>query len=164
VALFSQDLADQSLDPLPGWVIAEDDALAADGDRFPPEQALSLISGAAHHFVSSSFANQPAFLQREGDPFVEIHHLDAAARKIEDGDVVIVENGRGWCELRAVVTDKIRAGVLASPKGRWSKLGDGRNVNWMTSDALGDFAGQSTFHSSWVWLRKKRQSGNGQLK
>jgi hypothetical protein len=26
-------------------------------------------------------------------------------------------------------------------------------VNWTTSDALGDFAGQSTFHSNRVWLR-----------
>ena len=93
-------------------------------------------------------------MQREGVPFVEIHPLDAAARDIEDGDMVILQNGRGWCELRAVVTEKIRTGVLASPKGRWSKLSNGRNVNWITTDALGDMAGQSTFHSSRVWLRK----------
>ena len=49
---------------------------------------------------------------------------------------------------------------MAAAKGRWSKHGDGRgaprNVNWTTSDALGDFAGQSTFHSNRVWLRKER--------
>ncbi len=84
---------------------------------------MFLISGAAHHFVSSSFANHPDFLQREGDPFVEINPQDAASRRIENGDLVILENGRGWCELRAVVTDNVRPGVLASPKGRWSKNG-----------------------------------------
>ncbi len=161
VMLFSQDLADQGLDPLPGWVDKEDDALAFDRERFPQEEALYLLSGAAHHFVSSSFANQPDFLQREGVPFVEIHLQDATSRDIQDGDMVVLENGRGWCELRAVVTEKVRPGVLASPKGRWSKLSSGRNVNWITSDALGDMAGQSTFHSSRVWLRRKPVSSNG---
>ena len=47
----------------------------------------------------------------------------------------------------------VRPGVVASPKGRWSTHYGGRNVNWTTSDALGDFAGQSTFHSNRVWLR-----------
>jgi len=162
MALFSQDMADQGLDPLPGWVDKEDDGLAFDSEQFPQEEALFLVSGAAHHFVSSSFANQPEFLQREGAPFVEIHHQDAAFRDIKNGDVVLLENGRGWCELRAVVTDKIRPGVLASPKGRWSKKSGGRNVNWITSDALGDMAGQSTYHSSRVWLRRKPAAGNGQ--
>jgi hypothetical protein len=41
-----------------------------------------------------------------------------------------------------------------SPKGRWAKLDGGRNVNWTTSDALADMAGQSTFHSNRVWLRR----------
>jgi anaerobic selenocysteine-containing dehydrogenase len=67
--------------------------------------------------------------------------------------MVVVENGRGCCTLRAVVTDAVRPGVAASPKGRWSKLLGDRNVNWTTSDALGDIAGQSTFHSNRVWLR-----------
>jgi anaerobic selenocysteine-containing dehydrogenase len=119
-----------------------------------------LITGAAHHFVTSSLANQASLLDREGTPFVEIHPDDAAARGISEGDTVIVENKRGWCKLRAVVTGAVRPGVLASPKGRWAKFdpfrnGDGgRNVNWTTSDALADMAGQSTFHSNQVWVRK----------
>ena len=67
---------------------------------------------------------------------------------------MLVENGRGSVRLRAVVTDAVRPGVLASPKGRWAKLSGGRNVNWTTSDALGDLAGQSTFQSNRVWLRR----------
>jgi hypothetical protein len=34
-------------------------------------------------------------------------------------------------------------------------MGNGRNVNWTTSDVLGDLAGQSTFHTNRVWLRKR---------
>jgi anaerobic selenocysteine-containing dehydrogenase len=99
-------------------------------------------------------ANQASLLEREGTPFVEIHPADAAVRGITTGETVVVENERGWCKLRAVVTDAVRPGVLASPKGRWAKLDGGRNVNWTTPDALADLAGQSTFHTNQVWLRR----------
>lgn len=155
VELYSHALADMGLDPLPGWVEWEDDGGVSDAanKRFDPGEALQLVTGAAHHFVSSSLANQESLRQREGEPFVEVHPADAAFRGIVDGERVIVENGRGWCALTAVVTEAVRPGVLASPKGRWSKNNGGRNVNWTTSDALADMAGQSTFHSNRVWLR-----------
>jgi anaerobic selenocysteine-containing dehydrogenase len=129
--------------------------------RFPAQDALHLITPAAHHFVTSSLGNGRSQLRGEGPPTIEIHPDDAAARGIAHGDDVVVENGRGCVTLRAVVTDGVRPGVVAAPKGRWGKLGDGRgqrrNVNWTTSDALGDFAGQSTFHSNKVWLRPARR-------
>jgi anaerobic selenocysteine-containing dehydrogenase len=150
VELYSQRLADTGSDPLPGGF----DERGDDDYWSEPAQALHLVTGAAHHFVSSSLASQAGLLQREGTPFVEIHPIDAAARGVATGDWVIIENGRGWCRLRAVVTDAVRPGVVASPKGRWSKLAGGRNVNWTTSDALADMAGQSTFHSNRVWIRR----------
>jgi anaerobic selenocysteine-containing dehydrogenase len=154
VELFSQALADEGVDPLPGRFVDRNDA-----DGGPPEwdrsAGLELLTGAAHHFVSSSLASQPGLLKGEGPPFVHIHPEDARARKIADGDIVILENARGWCQLRAVLTTDCRAGVLVSPKGRWSKLNEGGpNVNWTTPDALGDLAGQSTFHSNRVWIRR----------
>ncbi len=156
VELFSQTLADEGVDPLPGCFDGgEDDGNLADlASRLDPSAALNLVTGAAHHFVSSSLASQPGLLKGEGPAFVEIHPADAAARGISHGDTVVVENGRGRCRLRAVVTDAVRPGVLVSPKGRWSKLNGGRNVNWTTPDALADMAGQSTFHSNKVWLRR----------
>ncbi len=156
VELYCQALADQGLDPLPGWTPRADDGFSGGeqkNGRFPSNEALALISAAGHYFVTSSLANQPGLLKRAGEPFVEIHPTDATARGIRHGEQVIVENGRGWCELRAVVTEAVRPGVAASPKGRWSRLGNGRNINWTTSDALGDMAGQSTFHSNQVWIR-----------
>jgi hypothetical protein len=45
----------------------------------------------------------------------------------------------------------VAPGVAVSPKGRWASLSpDGRTVNWLTSDAIADLAGQSTFHSNLV--------------
>jgi anaerobic selenocysteine-containing dehydrogenase len=156
VELFSQALADQGIDPLPGSFTEEQDDGGAAGAAggWDPAQALSLVTGASHHFVSSSLASQAGLLKNAGTPFVEIHPADAAARGIGDGDAVVVENARGGCRLRAVVTAAVRPGVVVSPKGRWAKLDGGRNVNWTTPDALGDMAGQSTFHSNRVWLRR----------
>lgn len=113
-----------------------------------------LISGAAHHFVSSSLANVPKLAALEGTPYVEINPEDAAARGIADGDDVVVENARGWCRLRAVVTDDVPPGVAVSPKGFWGiHSPEGRNINNTTSAALADLAGQSTFHSNLVEIR-----------
>jgi anaerobic selenocysteine-containing dehydrogenase len=162
VELYSQTIAEMGLDPLPGWTDVIDsggqDGAAMNGrlqnNRFPAEEALTLLSPASHHFTTSTFANQAGMLAREGEPFVEIHPDDAARYNIQPDELVRLENGRGYCELRAKITDGVRRGVVASPKGRWNKWGNGRTVNWLTSDALGDMAGQSTFHSSRVWLRR----------
>ena len=162
VELYCARLAADGHDPLPGYTGEFDDGepeASPDPARFRTENALSLISPAAHHFVTSSLANGPSQLRGEGTPFVEIHPDDAASRGIRHGMAVAVENGRGCVILRAVVTEGVRPGVVASPKGRWAKLYGGRNVNWTTSDALGDFAGQSTFHSNRVWLRVAEEAG-----
>lgn len=154
VELFSERLAQQGLDPLPGW------SDNPDMDAVPPgcaaEDALELITPAAHHFVTSTFANQTDLLRREGEPLIELHPADAEARGIAAGTPVLVHNTRGWCVLRAVLTDAVRPGVAASPKGFWSKRNGGRNVNWTTPDALADMAGQSTFHTNRVWVSPAR--------
>lgn len=160
VELYSEAMARQGLDPLPGWRPSTDETGPAPEQPAPAAEPLSLITAAAHHFVTSSFGNQTGLLDRERAPFLEIHPADAAARQINDGDLVVIENERGWCKLQAVVSDAVRPGVIASPKGRWAKLdpfrngAGGRNVNWTTSDELADMAGQSTFHSNRVWVRR----------
>ncbi|GAB4217512.1 MAG: molybdopterin oxidoreductase family protein [Roseiflexaceae bacterium] len=148
VELFCAAMLNEGQDPLPDYRPPQEFA-AAEGTG-----KLTLISGASHHFVSSSFGNQPSLRQKEGEPFVEINPTDAAARGITNGQPVVVENARGWCRLRAVITEDVPPGVLVAPKGHWARLSpDGRNVNWTTPDALGDLAGQSTFHSNLVEVR-----------
>ncbi|MCB0182594.1 MAG: molybdopterin oxidoreductase family protein, partial [Anaerolineae bacterium] len=112
-------MAQTGLDPLPGWEERTEDF---DPPAEPPASGpLDLVSAAAHHFVTSSMANQEALLAREGTPFLEMHPTDAAERGISEGQVVIIENGRGWCKLRAVISEAVRPGVVASPKGFWSR-------------------------------------------
>lgn len=151
VELYAQALADQGLDPLPGRFV---DGMDVDGGFGPESESFCLITAASHHFVSSSFANQQGLLKNAGAAIVEIHPDDAMACGVRNGDVVEIVNGRGSCRLHAIVTDRVRRGVLVSPKGRWAKHNGGSNVNWTTPDTLADFNGQSTFHGNRVWVRK----------
>jgi biotin/methionine sulfoxide reductase len=50
---------------------------------------------------------------------VWLHPDDAAARDISDGDIVRLYNKRGACLAGAVVTDRIRAGVVRLSTGAW---------------------------------------------
>jgi anaerobic selenocysteine-containing dehydrogenase len=122
VELYARALADLGADPLPGrFAGGEDDGgVPAGAPEWPMGESLWLLTGASHHFVSSSLASQAGLLERAGEPFVEIHPEDAAARGIADGEAVVVANGRGECRLRAVLTDAVRPGVVVSPKGRWA--------------------------------------------
>jgi anaerobic selenocysteine-containing dehydrogenase len=143
-------LAAVGLDPLPEYIVPAEFADRADGDT-----RLTMITAAAHHFVSSSLANVPSLLAKEGAiPWIEIHPDDARRRGIIHGAMVVVTNTRGACQLRAVISENVAPGVVVAPKGRWqSHSVDGHNVNWTTSDALADLAGQSTFHSNLVEIR-----------
>jgi len=146
VELRCDRLAEQGLDPLPSYTPPAEYA-----DLEPDDERLMLVTGAAHHFVSSSMANQPKLEQKEGVPFLEIHPADAAKRGIEDGDDVIVSNRRGWTLLRAIVTDDAQPGVVACPKGRWGQRSPGgHGINWTTSDDLGDTGTHATFQTNLV--------------
>ena len=160
VELRCEAMVAQGLDPLPEYIppaefVVDERRKTNDESDMTSSSSIVLISGASHHFVSSSLANQPSLMAKEGTPFVEICPSDAAARAIIDGDMVIIENARGSCRLRAVVTSNVPPGVAVAPKGQWARLSpDGRNINWTTSDALADLAGQSTFHSNLVEIRR----------
>ncbi len=144
-------LVSSGLDALPTYALPAEFAAAQPDD-------LILITGAPHHFVSGSLGNQASLRQKEGSPFIEINPHDAAARGIRDGMQIVVSNARGSCQLRAVITDDVLPGVVVAPKGHWGAFSpDGRNVNWTTSDAIADLAGQSTFHSNLVRLTVQTQ-------
>lgn len=153
VELYSEPLAKRfGIDPLPGWVDSPDTEPAPAGED--PAEALELLSPAPHHFVSSSFANIDQLVRREGEPTLQLNPRDAEPRSIHTDDSVIILNRRGWLRLRAVVTDDVRPGVAVTYKGFWAKRHGGRNVNWTTPDTLADIAGQSTFHTNRVWVKK----------
>jgi anaerobic selenocysteine-containing dehydrogenase len=150
VELRSEAMRDVGLDPLPDWRSAAEYAGWTPG----ADDRLALISAAAHHFTSSSFANVPSLVKREGTPYIELNPEDAAARAITDGMEVEVSNARGSLRLRAVIIENAPRGVVVAPKGRWQNLSpDGQGINNTTSDALSDLAGGATFHDNLVTVQ-----------
>ncbi|NMG75319.1 molybdopterin-containing oxidoreductase family protein [Aromatoleum diolicum] len=150
---FSASLAQQGLDPLPAWVPPHESpvsnpALAA---RYP----LAMISPPARNFLNTSFANMPRFLQQEGSPKLEIHPDDAARRGIAAGERVRIFNDRGAFHAQAVITERVRCGLVVCPSIWWRKLsGDGENANAVTSAALTDIGGGPTFYDCLVEVAK----------
>ena len=119
-------------------------ALAA---RYP----LAMISPPARHFLNSSFVNVKSLRSIEGEPLVELHPDDAAARGITDGTMVRVFNDRGSYRCKAAVGVRARAGVVNGLGVWWRKLGaDGSNVNELTSQRLTDIGRGPTFYDCLV--------------
>jgi hypothetical protein len=72
----------------------------------------------------------PLQQRRSGPPTLLIHPDDAAPRRIAAGDEVRVQNARGSFFAIAEVSDRVRPGVVASPKGRWPRDSkEGATVN-----------------------------------
>ncbi|AYH45820.1 molybdopterin oxidoreductase family protein [Azoarcus sp. DN11] len=149
----SESLARDGFDPLPNWVPPHESpvsnpALAA---RYP----LAMISPPARNFLNSSFANLPRFREQEGGPKLELHPDDAAQRGISAGERLRIFNDRGAFHAQAVVTERVRPGVVVCPSVWWRKLsGDGENANAVTSPALTDIGGGPTFYDCLVEVAK----------
>ena len=95
------------------------------------------------------------WLDVEGEPALELHPGDAAARGIADGDRVRVFNDRGSLTLRARVNGKPRRGVVVAPSVWWKKYSsDGRNANDLTSQRIADLGGAATFYDCLVEVER----------
>jgi anaerobic selenocysteine-containing dehydrogenase len=118
--------------------------------RYP----LALISPPAHEFLNSSFVNVASLRRSAGKPTIEIHAQDAAERDITMGDRVAIYNDRGTFTAEAVVTDRVRPGVVSAPSVWWPKLTTDRaNANHTTSEAITDVGAGATFYDNMVEVR-----------
>lgn len=143
--IYSATLAAQGLLPLPDY---QEDEPAADPD------ALHLITAHPHDFVNSSFV-PPARAGGWGKrPVLMLNPADAAARGLEDGDLVRATSSQGEAILPLTVSTTIRQGAAyiqglvdpTAPPG-WS-------VNFLTSQRLSDFGGGSTFSDNQIQVHK----------
>lgn len=151
VEFYSEQAVARGYDSLPGWEPEAETTVGRAVSASAADEALPLLCPAAHHFVSSSFANVGTLKRKEVAPTLRIHPQDAEARGIRSGQLVRVSNERGWCRLVADVSEEVRPGMLATTTVWWPKFSpDGRNVNWTTSDRLADFNGGSTFYTNLV--------------
>jgi len=117
-------------------------APAADG-------TLELISAAQHYLLNSTFARGPRAASA-GEPSVVMHPADAAERGVREGALVELRNERGAFTARAVVSDAVRRGVAATPKGFWPAAPGAPTVNAVTADRPSDLGDGATFHDTRV--------------
>jgi anaerobic selenocysteine-containing dehydrogenase len=144
--LYSAALEAQGVDPLPFY------SPPAEG---PAAGELQFISPPARNFLNSSFAHLKRFRDLEGEPRLEMHAADAAARGIRDGDYVRVFNARGSLRLRARVNDKPRPGVVVAPSVWWKKHAPDRgNANNLTAQRTTDLGGGATFYDCRVQVER----------
>ena len=115
--------------------------------RYP----LAMISPPARHFLNSSFVNVKSLRAIEGEPLLEMHADDAAARGLASNCMVRVFNDRGEYRCKLEVSARARPGVVNGLGIWWRKLGaDGTNVNEVTSQALTDIGRAPTFYDCLV--------------
>ncbi len=156
---YSETLAAQGYDPLPGYVAADESRHSPLAKKFP----LELLPRKNDNFMNSTFAGLPFHQAMEAthSGVLEMHPDDAEARGIADGDAVEVFNDRGKIPLRAKVGASVPAGVAASRLG-WNKLTrDGQGVNSLTSETLTDLGGGPTFYSTLVEVRRVQPDRSG---
>jgi len=136
------------LDPLPDYIAPHEDTRSHAALRYP----LAMISPPARNFLNSSFVNVASLRATEGEPWLDIHPEDAAARGIAADSYVRVFNDRGSLQLRARVTDRARRGVVVALSVWWRKLSkDGKNANELTSsDTLTDIGNAPIFYDCLV--------------
>jgi anaerobic selenocysteine-containing dehydrogenase len=136
------------LDALPDYIAPLEDTRSELAKRYP----LAMISPPARNFLNSSFVNVESLRAAEGEPWLDVHPQDAAARGIADGRYVRVFNERGSLELRARVTDRARPGLVVALSVWWKKLTrDGKNANELTnSDTLTDVGRAPIFYDCLV--------------
>lgn len=147
----SPRLAALGHDPLPDYVAPHESPHDA---RFAARYPLAMISPPARNFLNSTFVNVESLRAAEGEPQLEIHPEDAAARGVADGGLVRVFNDRGSLELKACVTERARPGVVVALSVWWKKLTrDGKNANELTSQRLTDLGGGPTFYDALVEVR-----------
>ncbi len=151
--LYSESLERQGLDPLPFYNPPAE--LPSSNPQLARKYPLNFLSPPARNFLNSSFANMKRFRDELGEPSLELHPEDAAARKIADGDRVRVFNDRGSLTLRARVNGKPRRGVVVAPSVWWKKFArDGRNANDLTSQRTADLGGAATFYDCLVEVER----------
>lgn len=151
IELFSEALAAQGIDPLPGFVPPAE-------SRHTKQSAypLEFLPRKADNYMNSTFANLPGHQRMEAGHMnlLEMHADDAASRGINEGDAVEIFNDRGSLTMTAHVNGSVPRGVVAS-RLNWNKLSSGgHNSNLLTSQRLTDFGGGPTFYSTLVEVRK----------
>jgi anaerobic selenocysteine-containing dehydrogenase len=143
--LFSLALQERGLDPLP----------AIGESPRPSGDELQLLSAKTLHFLNSGYAQSERHVRREGRLWIDVHPEDAARRRLTAGELIRVENARGFLIAECRVSDRVPPGTVWMPFGGFGDaVGERRSVNLLTPVEPTDWGGGSGFHDAFVKLVK----------
>lgn len=150
---YSERMRQDGLDPLPAYVPPLESP--ATNPLLAKDYPLAMISPPQRNFLNTTFVNVQSLRATEGEPHLEIHPTDAAARAIADGDWVRAFNQRGEMLAKARVSDAARPGLVVALSIWWKKLAaDGKNANELTSQRLTDMGRAPTFYDVLVQIER----------
>ena len=120
IELFSATIAGFGYDDCPGhptWMAPDEWLGGARAQQFPLHLIANQPASRLHGQLDAGGNSRAAKIaDREA---IRMHPADAAARGIEDGDVVRVFNDRGACLAGVVITDSVRERVVNLSTGAW---------------------------------------------
>jgi len=157
--------ASSSLPPWPRWASIPWPATCPRGRAWPrppswPASTRWPSSPSGPPFPQPTFSAQPAFVRREGEPSLTLHPRDAAARGIEQGQMVRAFNDRGSFLARAHVSDAARPGLVVGLSIWWAKMcPGGRNANAVTGQELTDMGEARPSTTCWSRFDRRELAG-----
>jgi formate dehydrogenase major subunit/formate dehydrogenase alpha subunit len=99
---------------------------------------------------------EPGVLEKQEQPFFEIHTEDARALGIEDRELARLVSRRGELEAEAHYSERVYPGLV------WMALHFAEaKVNWLTHDVGDPLIGTPEFKVSAVRVEPMPASGNG---
>ena len=89
----------------------ESEELLEHADEYP---FILTTNRELEHYNCGAMTRRTANEQILGDDWLRINPEDAAANGIEDGDFVCVESPRGKVDVKAMITDEVKPGILST--------------------------------------------------
>ncbi|MEM4233058.1 MAG: molybdopterin-dependent oxidoreductase [Thermoplasmata archaeon] len=134
IELYSAAAAQEGLGGLPSHV---------DVERQLPYQLLSPV----HQLLVRSEYHQ---MHPEIKPVVYMNPKDISDEELEEGGTVTLANEFGEWTAALESSDAVPRGVLLTYSALWPKLSGGANVNFLTTDFVQRYGGNSAFNSTFV--------------
>jgi anaerobic selenocysteine-containing dehydrogenase len=134
VELYSSAAAEEGLGGLPSHVEVQ---------RKLPYQLLTPV----HKYLVRS---QYHLLHPELKPVAYMNGKDFADEDLEQGGTVTLSNEFGEWTVNVEASDAVPRGVILSYSALWPKLSDGKNVNFLTTDFIQKYGGNSAYNSTFV--------------
>jgi anaerobic selenocysteine-containing dehydrogenase len=117
-------------------------------DSRPTAGNLRLLSPAHPWLLNTSFGNVDKIQTRLGAASIALNPLDAAERRLAEGQTALVHNRCGRLNLKVTMSNELPRGVALAHKGRWLASDPKHaNVNVLNPGVKSDMGESTAVHS-----------------